>query len=125
MAHHAGTAYDAANQISISGTVKEFRWTNPHTWIYLSVTDAAGQEQQWKLEGTSLVVLARLGWRANVLKAGDKVTARIAPAKTGDTAGVFSQVTILDSGKVLAGGLGPPSLPPLQSGVAPAATRPN
>jgi hypothetical protein len=108
-AHHAASAYDTANQIQVTGTVREFRWTNPHTWIYLVVANAAGKEQEWRLEGTSLVVLARAGWRAGSLKAGDRIDARIAPARSGEPAGVFSQVKVLATGVVLPGGLGPPT----------------
>ena len=97
-----------AGDYTLQGTVREFRWTNPHTWIYLTVTDAAGKETEWRLEGTSLVVLARVGWRANTLKGGERIEARIAPARNGDPEGVFSQVTLLATGQVLSGGLGAP-----------------
>lgn len=108
-AHHSSSAYDTANQIDVSGVVREFRWTNPHTWIYLLATGADGKEQEWRLEGTSLVVLARAGWRATSLKPGDHITARVAPAKSGESSGVFSSITVSDTGVVLPGGLGPPA----------------
>jgi hypothetical protein len=121
-AHHSSSAYDSARQIDVSGVVREFHWTNPHTWIYLLTNGADGKEQEWRLEGTSLVVLARAGWRATTLKPGDHITAHIAPAKSGDPSGVFSSVTISDTGVVLSGGLGPSpgTVPP-----PPAAAPPN
>ncbi|MGA3158021.1 MAG: DUF6152 family protein, partial [Steroidobacteraceae bacterium] len=61
-AHHSAAMFDKTKELTLAGTVKEFRFTNPHTWIYLLVVDADGTDQVWELEGGSVSHLVRNGW---------------------------------------------------------------
>lgn len=108
--HHSTAGIDNTRSLTVTGTVKEFRWTNPHVWIYLMVPDAQGKDVQWDIEGTSLVVLARSGWKSSSMKPGDKVEVTLAPMRNGDPGGVVFQVK-LPSGEVLKAGSPPPVLP--------------
>ncbi|MGC3982601.1 MAG: DUF6152 family protein [Steroidobacteraceae bacterium] len=95
-AHHSVAAFDRANPVALSGTVKEFKYTNPHTWIYLMVPDGKGGEQQWDLEGGSVNMVVRQGWTKDTLKQGMKVKLRIAPRKDGAPGGEWLSVIEVD-----------------------------
>ena len=82
-AHHSNSAYQVDKIITLTGTVKDWRWMNPHTWLYLTVKGADGKEQEWAVEGRPPGILGRAGWSATVLKPGDQVTVHASPAKTG------------------------------------------
>lgn len=81
LAHHSGASYDSDHQISLTGTVSNFEWTNPHVFIYLDVKDESGAVVQWRVEGNSPNMLARAGWKKEMIKAGDQITVNGAPAK--------------------------------------------
>jgi hypothetical protein len=78
-AHHSFTMFDQSKTVTLHGTVKDFRWTNPHVFIQLLVKNDAGNEEEWSIEMTSPEHLARAGWRPGTLKPGDHVTLVIHP----------------------------------------------
>jgi hypothetical protein len=98
-AHHSFAMFDSQKTITLEGTIKEFQWTNPHTWIQLLVQDASGKEVEWSIEGGSVNGLARAGWKRTLLKAGDKATVVIHPLKDGNPGG--SLVTVTVNGQVI------------------------
>lgn len=68
-AHHSfGAEYDASAPLTLSGTVTNVEWTNPHTFLYLDVKDKDGNVIHWKLEGFPPGVLYRTGWTHRTLK---------------------------------------------------------
>jgi len=81
VAHHAEAVYDRAQTLSVSGTVKIFLWANPHTLIYLEVTDSNGRTDVDVFEGGSVAVMQRSGWARDSLKVGDKLTIRYHPRR--------------------------------------------
>lgn len=99
-AHHSFAMFDRERSIVISGVVRDFQWTNPHTWIQVIVTDAAGKPVEWSLEGGSPGILSRNGWKRTSLKAGDKITVEIYPLKSGEPGGSFIEVTKADGSKL-------------------------
>src|SRR5512139_3657096 len=99
-AHHSFAMFDRDRSIVITGVVREFQWTNPHTWIQVTVTDAAGKQTEWSLEGGSPGILSRNGWKRTSLKAGDKVTIEIYPLKSGEPGGSFIEITKADGSKI-------------------------
>jgi hypothetical protein len=109
-AHHSAANVDSTRTITVTGTVKEFRWTNPHTWIVMMVPNQSGGEDEWQIEGTSLVVLARAGWRSSSIQQGEKIDVTLSPLRSGAPGGVFFQVK-LPSGDVLKAGMPPPVAP--------------
>jgi hypothetical protein len=100
MAHHSGAMFDRTKATDLKGTIKEFQWTNPHSWIQINVPNAQGQMEEWAVEGGSPNSLARQGWRPGTFKPGDKVTIRVGPMKDGSKAGIFIGAVLAD-GKVL------------------------
>jgi hypothetical protein len=99
-AHHSFAMFDRDRSMVITGVVRDFQWTNPHTWIQVTVTDAAGKQTEWSLEGGSPGILNRNGWKRTSLKAGDKVTIELYPLKSGEPGGSFIEVTKSDGSKL-------------------------
>lgn len=74
-AHHSFAVYfDPAKEVTITGKVTAFRFTNPHGLVVLSVTDAQGKVTEWRAETNAPVVLTRRGWTRDVIKPGDTIT---------------------------------------------------
>ena len=100
LAHHSPAAFDRSKEVKLVGTVKEFRWQNPHTWIEVLVPDEKGKEVLWGVELTSPTYLIRAGWKSNIIKPGDKVTVVVNPVRSGEPSGIFRSLTLAD-GRVL------------------------
>ena len=105
LAHHSFTMFDTTKQITITGTVTSFEWTNPHSYIEIDVPDEAGAVKHWSIEMGSPSILQQSGWKFSSLKKGDKTTLVINPLKTG-LAGGFLNTATLPTGKVLGNGPG-------------------
>ena len=94
--------FDDTKQVTLKGTVREFQWTNPHSWLQLEVVNADGKTEEWSVEMLSPNVLGRMGWKRNSLKPGDEVTVVIHPLRTGAKGG--NMVSIHDKNGVPIGG---------------------
>ncbi|MGP1609340.1 MAG: DUF6152 family protein [Burkholderiales bacterium] len=88
-AHHSDAMFDRDQVRELSGTVKEFQFTNPHTWVQLSVADANGQVVEWSLEWGSPNQLGRQGIRPSTFPAGAEVLIRTNPMRDGSPGGAF------------------------------------
>ena len=93
-AHHSFAMFDSQKNLTLDGTIKEFQWTNPHSWIQIMVKDASGKEVEWSIEGGSPNGLSRGGWKRTSLKAGDKAQVVIHPLKDGTNGGSLVTVTV-------------------------------
>jgi hypothetical protein len=100
VAHHSFAPFDMATEKTIMGTVKQWDWTNPHTWLWLEVASDKGGVDTWGIEGMSPNYLARRGWSKSTLKSGDKITVVVRPMRDGSTGGMFVRATMPD-GKVM------------------------
>jgi hypothetical protein len=96
LAHHSPAAFDRTKEVKLVGTVKEFRWQNPHTWIEVIVPNDKGEPVVWGVELTSPTYLVRAGWKSNTIKAGDKVTVVGNPVRTGEPSAIFVSLTLPD-----------------------------
>jgi hypothetical protein len=81
IAHHSASMFDPENKLTLSGTVRVFQWTNPHTYIQLIVPDKTGRAEEWSLEMAAPLYLQQRGWRPSSLKPGDKLTVTISPLR--------------------------------------------
>ena len=102
-AHHSFAMFDQRKVMTLEGTVAEFQWTNPHSFIEMDVPQAGGTAQRWSIELNSPNNLKRQGWSRTSLKSGDRVTLRMNPLRDGRHGGLFLDVklpngTTLDSG---------------------------
>jgi hypothetical protein len=82
-AHHSFALFDVSKSVTLEGTVKQFEWTNPHSWIRLSVIGANDQPEEWLVELPAAASLAREGWNKNYLRSGERISVRINPLKNG------------------------------------------
>ncbi|HEU4620466.1 MAG TPA: DUF6152 family protein [Gammaproteobacteria bacterium] len=89
LAHHSFAMFDQSKTIALDGSVKDFRWTNPHVFIQLLVKNESGEDEEWSIEMTSPEHLARAGWRPSTLKPGDKLTLNIHPMREGVKGGQY------------------------------------
>jgi Family of unknown function (DUF6152) len=81
-AHHGYAVFNTSTQATVTGTVKQFVWMNPHTWLWLNVQNSQGGVDVWGFEGMSPNFLGRRGWTRNSLKPGDQVTITFYPFKS-------------------------------------------
>ncbi len=107
LAHHSYAMFDLSKTVTLQGTIRDFQWTNPHSWIWIDVPGSDGTPQQWGIEGMSPNYLARRGWSKHTLNPGDKVSVLIHPLKGADHGGSFLSVTLAD-GTVMRQSGGPP-----------------
>ena len=99
-AHHSPVMFDRAKKQTITGTVKEFSWVNPHASIQLDVRNAQGATEVWGVEMNSPNNLVKQGWKSTILKGGEKVSVVINPLRTGEHGGAFVSIKLPD-GRVL------------------------
>jgi len=101
LAHHSFAAeFDRKKPVTLQGVVTRLEWSNPHTRLYLDVTDPSGKVTAWELEMASPNVLMRAGWTRHSVKAGDKVTVKGFLAKDGSNLANASKI-ITPDGKVV------------------------
>ena len=100
LAHHSFAMFDADKTIELTGTVKDFQWTNPHSWLQVMVMDDKGQAAEWSLEMGAPGGLARQGWKPKTVVSGDKVTVRIHPLKDGSAGGQFLSIVLPNGQKI-------------------------
>jgi hypothetical protein len=89
-AHHSFSMFEYGSSIEIEGTVQEFRYVNPHSFIVLKVKEKDGRVATWTLEGQPTAMLEREGWTRSTLKPGDQIKATIAPLRSGATGGSWT-----------------------------------
>jgi hypothetical protein len=110
-AHHSVAMYDYAKSMSLTGTVTEMQWTNPHMFIKARAVDAEGKEAEWSIECGTPNINSRHGWKKTDVRPGDKVVMDIHPMRNGQPGG--SLVTIkLPDGRTLYGPAGDVAAPP-------------
>jgi hypothetical protein len=102
-AHHSFAMFDQDKKVTITGTLAEFSWTNPHIWFDLLVPDGKGCAEKWGIEADSPATLTRGGWRYDSIKVGDKMTFVVHPLKSGGVGGSLISCTLPD-GTVLGRG---------------------
>jgi hypothetical protein len=99
-AHHSFAAFDQEKAVTVVGTVKEFQWVNPHSWIQMMVTDDKGTEVEWSIEMSSPTSLLRRGWKPKTLKPGDRITVVGHPLRDGRPGASFVSATLADGTKL-------------------------
>ena len=92
-AHHAFSMYDNAVYTKLTGTVKTYKWANPHTMIDFVVLGPDGAAQAWTAECSPINMIGRKGWASDSLKTGDKVEFVLHPNKAGDHYGLLVSAT--------------------------------
>ena len=82
--------FDRDHPIELVGTVQEFRFTSPHSYILLEVKGADANPVVWNLEGNSPNSLTWDGWSSKTLRPGDKLRMTIEPLRNGSPGGAWT-----------------------------------
>jgi hypothetical protein len=100
VAHHSHAMFDTSREVTITGTVSNFVYRNPHVFLYVDVKGDNGQVQEWAVEMSNIANMERRGIYRSTFKTGDSVTVKINPLRDGRAGGNYTSVTTAD-GKTL------------------------
>lgn len=92
-AHHSGAMFDDKKQITLTGTVKEFQYTNPHSWLLVDVNGTDGKVTTWGFEAEGPSTLLRAGIRKSDLAPGTEITITGRPMRDGRPAALWMSAT--------------------------------
>ena len=104
LAHHGGaesTIYKGSTPIELTGTIVNVEWFNPHSFLLIDVTDAAGKATRWRLEFAPPRVLTRQGWTRQSMKQGDQVSVTAMPARDGSATAYVRAGTLANGKKMV------------------------
>jgi hypothetical protein len=93
LAHHSFAMFDPSRTITVSGTVKEFQYTNPHSWLIVVAPGPDGKAAEWAFESEGPSTLLRNGVKRSMFAPGDKVTVQAWPMRDGRPAGALLSAT--------------------------------
>jgi Family of unknown function (DUF6152) len=100
LAHHSASMFDMTHEVSIEGTVKDFQWTNPHSWLLIEVAAQDGSTAIWSFEAGPPSILSRMKVRKSDFVAGEKVTVHAWIMKDDTKAGLLKSVQMADGSVV-------------------------
>jgi hypothetical protein len=98
-AHHSGAMFEEKKTITVEGVVREFQYTNPHSWLLVDVTDKDGRVTTWGFEAEGPSTLQRAGIRPGDFKAGTRLTITGRPMKDGRPAAAWEHAVRTSDGK--------------------------
>ena len=93
--HHSHAMFDLSKDVTVTGTVKQLVFRNPHVFLYLDVKTDGGEVVNYSIEMSNLPNMIRRGISQTTFKPGDKITVHLNPLKDGRPGG--SYVTIVDA----------------------------
>ena len=99
LAHHSAAMFEEKKTITVEGVVKEFQFTNPHSWLLVDVTDKSGKVTTWGFEAEGPSTLQRAGIRPSEFPVGTKVTITGRPMKDGRPAAIWESAVRADGKK--------------------------
>ena len=99
LAHHSAAMFEEKKTITVEGVVKEFQYTNPHSWLLVDVTDKSGKVTTWGFEAEGPSTLQRAGIRPSELPVGTKLTITGRPMKDGRPAAIWEYAVRADGKK--------------------------
>jgi uncharacterized protein DUF6152 len=80
-AHHSTAEFDYTKAYRLEGEVKEFQWTNPHSWVQVLVPNQEGGTDEWGFELGAPLFNIRMGWKSNSVVPGDHVKVLFCPSR--------------------------------------------
>jgi len=104
VAHHSAAIFEAGKRLTVTGTVTEWFWANPHCLLSLDVKDGSGQAVRWVVETQAPPNMIPFGWSKQSFKPGDHVTITVEPARSGRAVGRLLQAVLPDGKTLVAGG---------------------
>jgi hypothetical protein len=98
-AHHSGSMFEEKKTITLKGVVKEFQYTNPHSWLIVDVTNEDGTVTTWGFEAEGPSTLLRAGIKLSDFKPGTAITMTARPMRDGRSAGYWVKAVRDEDGK--------------------------
>jgi hypothetical protein len=92
-AHHGSAAYDTTREITVTGRVREWRWSQPHTWVYLEVSGRDGRVDVYEGEGPPLSWARQRGWSEQMFATGEELTLVMYPLRRDTPGGLVKRIT--------------------------------
>jgi hypothetical protein len=99
LAHHSGAMFDDKKEVTLTGTIKEFQYTNPHSWLIVDVKGADGKVTTWGFEAEGPTTLLRAGIKRTDLVPGMEVRITGHPMRDGRPAATFMKAVRLADSK--------------------------
>ena len=100
VAHHTATTVYSDKTVTLKGTVKLWRWSNPHCVLMLDVKGDDGQTVQWLAEAQAPNTIAAEGYRPKSFNPGDEVTVTVRAAANGQPYGLLTEAVLADGTKL-------------------------
>jgi Family of unknown function (DUF6152) len=96
-AHHGWGSFDSqADLMTLEGVVTDVEFLNPHSWVYFTTTDEAGNPAHWRCEMRAATVLIRSGWSTDMFETGKTITVKGLPDRADPRSCYVSNVTFAD-----------------------------
>jgi hypothetical protein len=95
-AHHSFAPYEPELQITFTGKVTHYQWTNPHVYIEMDAPDESGEVRRWLIECANTTILNRVGWKWNMIQPGDEISVIVSPLRNGEPAALLKAVRLAD-----------------------------
>lgn len=102
-AHHATAVFDLGKRLTLTGTVTEWFWANPHCLLRFDVKNDSGEMTHWVAETQAPPNMIPFGWTKQSFAVGDQVTVTLEPVKNGQPLGRILQVKLPDGNTLVAG----------------------
>ena len=99
-AHHSAEMFERERTVTLTGTVKEFQYINPHSWLIVDIDNGDGTTTTWGFEAEGPQDLMHGGVRKSDLPPGASITVTARPMRDGRPAGIWS-VIVKDDGTLL------------------------
>jgi len=96
-AHHSFAQFDSSKQVLVEGTVTNWSYSSPHSWLYIDAPDASGEVKKWSFEGAAPIHATRQGVTGDTFKKGDRVRVVMSPLRDGRNAGALCFVVKADA----------------------------
>ena len=96
LAHHSATMFDDAKEVTVTGTIKEFQYTNPHSWLLIDVKGEDDKTTTWGFEAEGPSTLTRSGIHPSDFKVGAQITMTGHPMKDGRPAAIWIKAVRAD-----------------------------
>ncbi|MDP9085050.1 MAG: DUF6152 family protein [Pseudomonadota bacterium] len=125
--HHSAAMFDMQKTVVVNGTVKEWQFMSPHSWLQVMAVDAGGKQVQWSFEGAAPAgggSSPNSQLHKDTFKPGEKITVETHPMKDGRPAGILGAVTFADGHKWTPRQLGAPPGGPPPGAASPAGASP-
>ena len=99
--HHSHAMFDFTRTVAVEGTVSDFEWTNPHSWLRVMAANEQGETVEYVIEMSNPSRLFRRGWRSDTVVVGDEISVVMYPTQDGGYSGTLESI-ILPDGRSLA-----------------------